>query len=444
MFPPAAAARTGTVLVLASAATPVEVPAQPMRLLGGARPLADLGGAIPRAPEQRQVAEVDIAPGRYPGLVVGAQTIPVTIDVVAGQVTPVLLAVDAQGVLPAGVYTGNDGVNLGLSELGGKLTPLPDFHLVDQAGAPLERASLLGRPSVIAAFHTTCHETCPLYTGMLLQLRKQVGDGVRIVEVTTDPGHDTPDALRRYAQEVGADWTFATGTPAAVADFWAQFGVTLSTGDVHDSMVLLSDAHGFQRAAWRGVPDVGGTLPPVLFSTLSGAGLAEVRDRGEGWSAQNLADAIGTVAAFGGDRQTEPGGKPAPDFTVTGFDGRRVSLADLRGKPVVINFFAAWCGPCRTELPLLTAAAGQHRDVQFVLLDWYNDDPGRARQLLQDAHATVPFTAADSDGRVGRAYGVVGLPTTVFVRPDGVVDAVVPAQLDEATLAGHLSRLGAG
>ena len=431
--------------MLASAASPVELGApQPMRLVGGKPALPDLQGRVPAAPEQRQVAEVDVAPGRYPGLVVGTQTIPVTIEVAAGQVTPVLLAVDDRGVLPAGVYTGNDGVNLGLSELGGKLTPLPDFHLVDQSGAALDRAALLGRPSVIAAFHTTCHETCPLYTGMLLQLRKQAGDGVRIVEVTTDPAHDTPDVLRQYAQEVGADWTFATGSEAAVAGFWSQFGVALSAGDVHDSLVVLADAHGFQRAAWRGVPDVGGTLPPVLFSKLSGTGLAEVRDRGEGWSAQSLADAVDTISGFGGARATEPGGKPAPDFTLTGFDGRRVALADLRGKPVVINFFAAWCGPCRSEVPLLEAAAEQHRDVQFVLVDWFNDDPGRARQLLEQAHATVPLTAVDADGKVGRQYGVVGLPTTVFVRPDGVVDAVVRAQLDQATLAGHLSRLGAG
>jgi cytochrome oxidase Cu insertion factor (SCO1/SenC/PrrC family) len=375
---------------------------------------------------------------------VGGRSIPVSIDVVAGQVTPVLLALDGQGVMPGGVYVGNDGVNLGLSELGGKLTPLPDFTLVDQAGHPLDRAALLGQPVVIAAFHTTCHETCPLYTGTLLQLRQKVGEKVRIIEVTTDPVADTPAVLDEYAKRVGADWTFATGSPNQVADFWAPFGVTLSAGDVHDSTMLLADEHGFERVVWRGVPDVGGTLPPELFTTLSGAGQAEVRGHGEGWSAQSVADALSTVASFGGDRQTDPGGKPAPDFTLAGFDGRPVTLAGLRGRPVVVNFFAAWCGPCQTELPLVEQAARSHPNAQFVLIDWFNDDPGRAKQLVDRTHATTPALASDPDGVVGRQYGVIGLPTTVFIRSDGTIESVVRAQLDAATLAGHLSNIGAG
>jgi cytochrome oxidase Cu insertion factor (SCO1/SenC/PrrC family) len=445
VFPPAASSRQGTVLVLAAAAQPVELPAaQAIRLAGMRTDLAHVSGSVPGAPDQRQVAQADLAPGHFAGISVGGRSIPVSIDVVAGQVTPVLLALDGQGVVPGGVYVGNDGVNLGLSELGGKLTPLPDFALVDQAGHPLDRAALLGQPVVIAAFHTTCHETCPLYTGTLLQLRQKVGDRVRIIEVTTDPVADTPAVLAEYAKRVGADWTFATGSPNQVADFWAPFGVTLSAGDVHDSTMLLADEHGFERVVWRGVPDVGGTLPPELFTTLSGAGQAEVRGHGEGWSAQSVADALSTVASFGGDRQTDPGGKPAPDFTLAGFDGRPVTLAGLRGRPVVVNFFAAWCGPCQTELPLVEQAARSHPMAQFVLIDWFNDDPGRAKQLVDRTHATTPALASDPDGVVGRQYGVIGLPTTVFIRSDGTIESVVRAQLDAATLAGHLSNIGAG
>lgn len=443
LFPPAPPAH-GTLLVLASARAGVEVaPGLPVRLPGSSRVLATLAGRVPGAPDQRSLVAVDVAPGHYAGILAGARSIPADIVITAGQVTPVLLAVDAGGLLPAGVYVGHDGVNLGLSELGGKLTPLPDFRLSDQDGRSLDRAALLGRPVVLAAFHTTCHETCPLYTGMLLQLRQRMGERVRIVEVTTDPVQDTGPVLAAYGRRVGADWTFATGSPGDVADFWANFGVTLNAGDSHDSLVVLADEHGFQRAAWRGVPDVGGTLPPELFSSLSAAGLGEVRARGEGWSAQSLADALDTLGGFGGDRQTEAGGKPAPDFTLTGFDGRRVAMTELRGRPLVINFYASWCPPCAAELPLVAQASAEHPDVQFLLVDWFNDDPGRAHQLIERAHATTALAAVDYEGTVGRRFGVSGLPTTVFVRPDGTVDAIVRAQLDQATLAGHLAQLGA-
>src|SRR5262249_44840502 len=153
-----------------------------------------------------------------------------TLTVQAGQVAPLLLAVRAGAVVPGGVYAGVQDVNLGLQELSGRLSPLADFRLVDQDGAPLDRSALLGKDTVIAAFHTTCHESCPLYTGLMFQLRKLAPDA-RLVEVTTDPATDTPAVLAGYRQAIGADWTFATGQVDDVTAFWAPLGVGIAVGD---------------------------------------------------------------------------------------------------------------------------------------------------------------------------------------------------------------------
>ena len=68
---------------------------------------------------------------------------------------------------------------------------MPPFQLVDQAGRPFDAASVRGKVTVLAAFHTTCQTTCPLYTGLFFQLRKRLPASVQLVEATTDPEQDT-------------------------------------------------------------------------------------------------------------------------------------------------------------------------------------------------------------------------------------------------------------
>ncbi len=444
LFAPAAmnrAAGSGTVILLASSQGGAQL-ASPLSLqvMGAVGDAGRVSGAIPAAPAYREVGRLTAAAGHYRGLSAGGVSILVPIDVRAGQVTPVLLAMDSAGVLSGGAYAGSDEFNLGLSELTGKLVPLPEFSLVDQEGRPLDRASLLGTPVVIAAFHTTCHETCPLYTGTLLQLRQKLGTAVRIVEVTTDPVTDQPPVLAEYAKRTGADWTFATGTPQQVAAFWAPFGVTLSNGDTHSSAMIVADGHGFQRIAYRGAPDVGNNLPPSLVQQLDGAGFQQMASHGTGWSAQTIADALDAIGSSSIAKATTAGGGHAPVFTAPGLDGRRVLMDSYQGRPLVVNFFASWCNPCRDELPLLQKYAASNPSVQFVLFD-YMDDTGAAKRLLDQAGVQVPVVAIDSDGQYGRAYGVFGLPTTVFVRSDGTIETTVRAQLDDRTLAGHLSRI---
>ena len=127
---------------------------------------------------------------------------------------------------------------------------------MDQFDRPFNNASIAGRLVVLAAFHTTGYETCPLYTGLFLQLRRQLPPAVMLVEATTDPTYDTPAVLRDFAGQHGASWLFVTGSPAAMTAFWKPFDVELSSGDVHRSELAVIDDHGYIRSFYLGAPDV--------------------------------------------------------------------------------------------------------------------------------------------------------------------------------------------
>jgi len=116
-------------------------------------------------------------------------------------------------------------------------------------------------------------------------------------------------------------------------------------------------------------------------------------------------------------------GAPAPEFTLNTFDGRPVSLSDLRGKPTLINFWASWCPPCLEETPALVAAYDELKqanpDIEFVGIGT-NDDRENLRKFAEDNR--IPYLIVeDPDGRVSDAYGVLGMPTTVFVDSSGIV-----------------------
>lgn len=103
--------------------------------------------------------------------------------------------------------------------------------------------------------------------------------------------------------------------------------------------------------------------------------------------------------------------------------GGRLALAALRGHPVVINFWASWCAPCRAEMPMLVRAWHAYAPRGVVVLGLDTDDtPAEARRFLAAYHVDYPIVTVPDD-RLGRAYGVIGLPTTVFVDASGAIRA---------------------
>jgi thiol-disulfide isomerase/thioredoxin len=165
----------------------------------------------------------------------------------------------------------------------------------------------------------------------------------------------------------------------------------------------------------------------------------ELLSRGEGWGAPQVADAIRTIDGL--QQNGGGGGSRAPAFTLTSLDGKRVSLNDFAGRPVVINFWATSCPPCRQELPLLQATAREHPEASFLFVD-VRDDPRAAGRMLTGLGLQAG-ALEDRDGAVSVAYGVEALPTTVFVRPDGIVEGRWVGATDATVLRSHLASLGA-
>lgn len=153
------------------------------------------------------------------------------------------------------------------------------------------------------------------------------------------------------------------------------------------------------------------------------------------------------VSNNAGTSQEEAPDTKAPDFTVQDRDGKAVSLHSLEGKPVIVNFWASWCPPCKAEMPDFEAAYKQHGgDIQFMMVNM--TDGGRetvatAEQFIQQQGYTFPVYF-DTEQDAAFTYGVSAIPTTYFIDAQGNLVAYAAGAITSQQLEQGIAMMGGG
>lgn len=130
------------------------------------------------------------------------------------------------------------------------------------------------------------------------------------------------------------------------------------------------------------------------------------------------------VSACSSEAETATGPQidtPAPDFELQSLDGESVSLSGLQGHPVMLNFWATWCGPCKFEVPMFVALQDKYRDDGFVVLGVSVDDPAPALKAFA-AEYKMNYPVLMADNAIQDAYGpIFAIPVTFTIKKDGTI-----------------------
>lgn len=163
-------------------------------------------------------------------------------------------------------------------------------------------------------------------------------------------------------------------------------------------------------------------IATLIIAILFIAGVIFYGTRGAR-SARQAAVKVGASGTLSGDNLTN---KMAPDFELASLDGKKVKLSDYRGKAVVLNFWATWCGPCKVEMPWFVALENQYRAQGLEIIGVSMDDGGKDGVQKFAQQMGINYTVLMGKDSVGAAYGgVQGLPTTFYIGRDGrVLDSV--------------------
>ena len=196
--------------------------------------------------------------------------------------------------------------------------PIPNVPLISSARTATSLAAYRGKYIVLAPFLSLCQDECPLVTGAFIALQRDVktaGLGAKVVfmEITVDPGRDTPARLTAYSREFGADWPMLTGTPTNLDALWKYLGVSVQivpeeqpakidwltgkalTYDVnHTDGYFLIDPSGHERFGDSNPPNLHGHLDQKLTDLLNDGGLHNLKSQANpNWTLTDALHSIG-------------------------------------------------------------------------------------------------------------------------------------------------------
>jgi len=147
-----------------------------------------------------------------------------------------------------------------------------------------------------------------------------------------------------------------------------------------------------------------------------------------------------TVSVSGGVARVNG---PAPNFSSWDLNGKKVSLADFKGRPMLLTFWATWCTVCREELPALQRIQDRYQSTGFTILaiNYRETDNRRLKQYLDELHVNLK-AVIDPEGTIASAYGVqIGLPVNVLLDRTGKVVQVIVGAVPNATLEGAVAQV---
>jgi peroxiredoxin len=136
-------------------------------------------------------------------------------------------------------------------------------------------------------------------------------------------------------------------------------------------------------------------------------------------------------------------GKPPPDFSLMDLSGKQIHLSDFIGKPIMINFWAAWCGPCVAEMPYFQELYNTYRD-EFVLIAINSHDTERVINDFVNDHGLNFMIVMDPGGHILDRYQITAYPTTFFITAEGIIQDIKVGSMKRAELIEYIRGIGVG
>ncbi len=315
----------------------------------------------------------------------------------------------------------------GLSEpaLEGSRVPdrlAPNFQLKDQWGRQTTVEQFRGTPVLLTFLEAHCEEECPFVAEKIRDATGQLGRAggkVAALVVSTDPEGDTRQAVLRFSRQHGMArrWRYLTGTRKQLAAVWRAYHIYAASRsapdelrDAHTSAIYLIDRAGHQRVLLGADVDLGTLVHDLQI--LSGL-------PADAESSSSAAPALN---------------RRAPDFALRDLSGRVVRLREFRGKVVLLNFWATWCVPCRSEVPRLNRWYRRLREQGLVVLGVNKqEDVGEVRSFVRTFHVPYPVVL-DVNGSAVARYNLAGLPVTYLIDRRGIVRSRHLGEVDDSYL----------